>query len=702
MRKSAFKACLLLMAIMSPGIACAAGLGRLTVNSTLGQPFRAEIDLVAVKKEEKPSLTARLASQDTFRQANVDYSPLLSSFKTSIEFHPDGRSYVRIISSEPVAEPLLNMLVELNWSSGRLLREYTVLLPSQERDGHPQANPATQTTPPASAKAESVAGKPDQAIRRDGNLPVQDRSASESASVSKSHTVYGPVKPGDTLARIAKNIGLPTGISFNQMLVALHRANRNAFFGNNIHQLKTGPILRIPENSEIRTITPAEANQEVNVQTANWNRRKFGDIESAIDELKQVSGGKINLPAEIASASDTERPREVLKLSKGEESRHAAMNVNSNKEGNVGGSRGRERSSDAQDQLYTIEEDAIAKQASLQEASERIALLEKNIETLQQLLELRNPVLADMQKRAEVIRPISSDAGASIPFASSIIQRASYKTNTEAYGAENLEESTIVSSMTGEPVEIARPVRAASLPIHQSVPGYNRMPRTQNVFDELTANMEYLGGALVLLFTGIVGVSMARRPKHTPQSNDNENMALTHPGSASHDKPIAAILNEETYTVAQEDGANAGAKEGIYADAHNTLAVQIVKNASVGDCAQPEVCSALAASPGHTSSAYMVAPPEHALDEINLNMDDARFVRPSIISVKKHFAERSFHWHEIVSGVDLARAYQEMGDENAARQVLQEVMLEGDAQQQESARLILAKLEGAVLEQQVN
>src|SRR5688500_14434250 len=148
---------------MSPGIVYAAGLGRLTVNSALGQPLSAEIDLVAVKKEEKSSLTARLASENTFRRANVDYSPLLSTFKTSIETHPDGRPYVRIISPQPIAEPLLNMLVELNWSSGRLLREYTILLPLQEQDGHPQAGP-TQTAPPAGAKAESAGGRPDPSI----------------------------------------------------------------------------------------------------------------------------------------------------------------------------------------------------------------------------------------------------------------------------------------------------------------------------------------------------------------------------------------------------------------------------------------------------------------------------------------------------------------------------------------------------------
>src|SRR5688500_6615621 len=322
---------------MSPGIVYAAGLGRLTVNSAQGQPLSAEIDLVAVKKEEKSSLTARLASENTFRRTNVDYSPLLSTFKTSIETHPDGRLYVRIISSRPIAEPLLNMLVELNWSSGRLLREYTVLLPLQEQDGHSRAGTTTQTAPPAGAKAESAGSRPDPSTGRDGNSPAQDKSASRPAPVSKTDTAYGPVKAGDTLGRIAKNIGLPAGVSFNQMLVALQRANRDAFFGNNIHQLKTGPILRIPDNNEIRTITPAEANQEVKVQTEDWRRRRFEDVESATEELNQVSVGKIERSAEVSSASDHAPPREILKLSRVEEARYAAKNVGSNVDGSVDG-----------------------------------------------------------------------------------------------------------------------------------------------------------------------------------------------------------------------------------------------------------------------------------------------------------------------------------------------------------------------------
>ena len=94
------KAYLVIVALASPWAADAAGLGKLTVTSVQGQPFKAEIDLVAVKKEEKPLLTARLASKDTFRQASVDYLPVLSTFHATIETRVDGLPYVRIVSHE--------------------------------------------------------------------------------------------------------------------------------------------------------------------------------------------------------------------------------------------------------------------------------------------------------------------------------------------------------------------------------------------------------------------------------------------------------------------------------------------------------------------------------------------------------------------------------------------------------------------------
>ncbi|WP_097067423.1 FimV/HubP family polar landmark protein [Nitrosovibrio sp. Nv4] len=667
-----------------------AGLGRLTIISALGQPFKAEIDLVAVKKEEKYSLTARLASKDTFHEADVDYSPLLSTFKASIETRSDGQPYVRIISPQPVAEPLLNMLVELSWSSGRLLREYTVLLSSSENDGYSPAGAATQAVPAISGKAEQAVGKSDLSIKRDGTPG--------SASVSKAHTVYGPVKPGDTLAEIAKNIAPPPGVSFNQILVALHRANRNAFIGNNMHQLKTGPILRIPDKSEIGTISRAEANQEVKIQTADWSRRRSGDMEGMVEELNQTAAGKVDAPAEVDPLSAQDPPREVLKLSKGEAILDAATNLGGYVDDSVDG-KGKARGKvDGQDGLVAMEEDAIAKHGSIREANERIALLEKNIEELQRLLELRNPALADMQKRAEAIRLLNpADPGAATSTLSPASERQSASLDTQT---GHMEELTIASA-TDEPVEIAKSMQAAASPSHEQGDDAHRRPRTyiKSMADDLTANIEYLGGALVLLITGIVGVSMARGPREAGSDNDNENIISPILDSGVHDKAVAPVMSQGTHIAEPTDGAGPAAKCGTYyPDDHDTQTMETVEDASVDDPDQSEKPR----TPGGSSEqAPLESAPagleERCLADINLSMDDANFAK-SYDPAKKGFAAGSPYWHEIVSKIDLARAYQEMGDKDAAMQVLQEVMLEGDARQQNSARLILANFRGAVSE----
>lgn len=256
----------------------AAGLGRLTVNSVQGQPFKAEIDLVTVTTEEKSSLNVHLASHDVFRKVNVDYSPLLSTFKTTIEIHPDGQPYIRITSPQPVDEPFLNILIELNGASGRLLREYTALLPLAETSAPSRENESAQPASHYYPRTDPADGKTDPAIARDSVSSGQVRLLPGTATSNLSYRTY-PVKSGDTLSGIAKNIVLPPEASFNQVLVALFRANREAFSGDNMHQLKAGLVLRIPDNSEINTVPIAEADQEVRVHTAEWRKKRSSKTE---------------------------------------------------------------------------------------------------------------------------------------------------------------------------------------------------------------------------------------------------------------------------------------------------------------------------------------------------------------------------------------------------------------------------------------
>ena len=519
MCKSTFKVWLFIIVLISPwAVVHAAGLGKLTVSSALGQPFKAEIDLVAVKKEEIPSLTARFASRDAFRKADVDYAPFLSTFTVSIETRSDGQPYIRIVSPQPVVEPFLSMLIELNWASGRLLREYTVLLDLPETDIPQPVAPGIQTAPviqsvPAIqiAPTEPPVGEAEPVMVEKPDAPIKDfisdkkpavQAAQEPVPVGRTGTTYGPIKSGDTLSRIARQVA-PDEVNLNQMLVALHRANRDAFFGNNINRLKAGPILRVPDSSEIAKISPAEAAIEVKTQIADWNayRQKLAattGAAAATEAPKQTASGKITTIVKDSSAVAREPSKEVLKLSKGEE---------------LSGAGGKGISA-SQDRIRAMEEDAIARNKALNEANERIALLEKNIKEMQRLLELKSSTMVEAQKRAESIKPDVTSSSAP----AAILQPAP----APAVSAEP-EETTSMAPVAPDASSVAA-IEHAKPAVEPTVPQVAPPPASveeSSLMDDLMQNIEYVGGVLALLLAGMLGVSMMRRKKEAPTGSSD-------------------------------------------------------------------------------------------------------------------------------------------------------------------------------------
>ena len=106
----------------------AAGLGRLNVLSDLGQPLRAEIDVVAVEKGELETLSARLASIETYVQNNLPYPTPSMGLQLSLELRQSGQPYIVAVTAQPINEPFVDILVELTWNGGRILRGYTALI----------------------------------------------------------------------------------------------------------------------------------------------------------------------------------------------------------------------------------------------------------------------------------------------------------------------------------------------------------------------------------------------------------------------------------------------------------------------------------------------------------------------------------------------------------------------------------------------
>lgn len=391
---------------MTPWLAEAAGLGKITVLSSLGQPLRAEVEIGA-NREELAGMTAHLAAADAFKQAGVDYVSILSDLRFSLDKRPNGASVVRITSSKPVNEPFLDFLVELNWPTGRLVREYTFLLdppevaaksaskavsvaeakPVSALKGGVEAESAlaVKSVPKetAVARSEPKAQPKPKATEGDAKQP-EDKKSDDKKPESTGSTHL--VKQGETLGKIAGEARYE-GVSLEQMLVGLYRANADAFVGSNINRLKAGAILNLPDKETIAAIPQAEARKTYLAQAADWNayRRKLAAAAAQgpakEDAGGQSAGGKITAKVE-EKAAPAEAQKDQVKVSRTESATQLAA---------VGAAK--------------AEENRIAKEKALKESQERVALLEKNVSDLQKLVEMKNQNLAEMQKQAAAKKP---------------------------------------------------------------------------------------------------------------------------------------------------------------------------------------------------------------------------------------------------------------------------------------------------------
>ncbi len=207
------KASLLALSIAAlPLSVQAAGLGQINVFSGLGQPLRAEIQISATAQELQ-SLSARIASAEAFRRANLSYGSAVNAIRVSVDTRA-SRPVVRLTSDRPVNDPFVDLLVELDWAGGNLVREYTFLL-----------DPVELSAPrPLAAAVEAPAVRPARGAAR----PSAAVSApTRAASVTRAPADTWTVRRGDTMHRIASATA-HSGTTLDQMLIALLRANPQA------------------------------------------------------------------------------------------------------------------------------------------------------------------------------------------------------------------------------------------------------------------------------------------------------------------------------------------------------------------------------------------------------------------------------------------------------------------------------------------
>jgi pilus assembly protein FimV len=240
----------LTLTALLPGLTYALGFGDVRLHSTLNAPLRADIGLVAAA-DELQGLKAGIASRETFARNGLDYPSFLSSATVTVAKAADGSDVLRVQTTDPVTEPFVTMLIEVNYARGRLLREYTVLLDPPVVGSQAVNGPISA---PVSGPAASAAVAPP--------APTPDATRMSAASGSNYH-----VQRGDSLSLIAAR-QLP-GVDRAKALVGMYRGNPAAFDGN-MNVLHAGAELRLPSEAELAALSPAEANGEVARQYHDW------------------------------------------------------------------------------------------------------------------------------------------------------------------------------------------------------------------------------------------------------------------------------------------------------------------------------------------------------------------------------------------------------------------------------------------------
>jgi len=356
-KRAAFTGVALAASLLCASSTWALGLGRISVQSGLGETMRAEIDVTSITPEEAASLRVRVATADAYRSAGVDYNAALASAQVVVVRRPDGRSVLRVSNDRAVLEPFVELIVEATWASGRLVREYTMLFdPPIARATPAPPSPATApvvssapsepapTAPPPFVAAPQAAPAPAPmaaAPAPRSPAPAAPPSASTAAPSPSPSTAAAATTPnqvrvrsGDTLRRIAGRTQRD-GVSLDQMLVSLFRANPQAFMGENMNRLKSGSVLSVPSVEEAAAVDAPQAREVIVAQSADFDayrqrlaarttaradaalaRQDTGKVQTQVDDRKQSAAAtpdklKLSRGSAAASAAEAVASRET-------------------------------------------------------------------------------------------------------------------------------------------------------------------------------------------------------------------------------------------------------------------------------------------------------------------------------------------------------------------------------------------------------
>lgn len=385
--------------LMASNVALALGLGEIRVKSQPGQPLLAEIPVISTEPGELEQLQARLASPITFERVGLARPEgLVSGLNFAVALSDDGKPVIRVTSSEPVQVAAVNFLIEVDWGQGRLVREYSALVdtpgalaaasqPIIDAPLPPPANTIVREPEPVAAAepAPPPAAEPSPA-------PVQVAAAPSPAAptpvATPAQALGGEleVQRGQTLSQIARDLG--PGYNLDQTMLALLRANPDAFINGNINRLKQGAVLRVPQSAELAQLGEAEAAALVRDQMAEWRQaRRPIPQPAATPDTPPVASA----PAPTTAAPRVAEARLEIAPPAASASTRAGTQSGIDAEG--------EGDMLANEQLTLTKEELAARESEVQELRAQVAELEGLKQQQAKLIAMKDSELAAAQQR---------------------------------------------------------------------------------------------------------------------------------------------------------------------------------------------------------------------------------------------------------------------------------------------------------------
>jgi pilus assembly protein FimV len=381
--KKIFLLCVLLLPLMAQALQ----LGKIVVTSSQGQPLNAEIELMLTPGEDTSKLQTSLASKENYESQGIERLAIHNNISVELQKNEKGLTVLKLKSTQPVPDPFLDLLIQVDSAKGRNYREYTVLLDPPETpiiqqekivtvDKTEQLSMGEKKEPKESIDKNKIALEKD----TKSNLKSLDKNKLSDPS-SKSITV----KPTDTIYKIARENKIP-GITTEQMVIGIFNLNELAFTNKNINGLEVGQKILLPTKDDFMNLSHAKAIAEIKIQSTQWNNFRTKTAEAVADSSKintPKTEGQTAEASVIQSQPTTPTPR--IKL--------------------TGDTLGNDKNSKeiVQKEINQINDDKTALEKNIKDAEQKISLLEKELADAKKILAVSNQALFELQEKSKQV-----------------------------------------------------------------------------------------------------------------------------------------------------------------------------------------------------------------------------------------------------------------------------------------------------------